>query len=54
LGAVSRFMSNAFEYGDTLLPQLESTVESVADVGEDDELSRPRVESNQPYLNFAT
>ncbi|KAI0048786.1 TBC-domain-containing protein [Auriscalpium vulgare] len=45
LGAISRFMSNAFEYGDALLPQSE---------GEDGELPSPKIESNQPYLNLAT
>ncbi|KAF8350949.1 hypothetical protein F5887DRAFT_1058935 [Amanita rubescens] len=43
LGAVSRFMSNAFEYGDTLLPQNEGR--------SDEETS---VETNQPYINLAT
>jgi len=46
LGAVSRFMSNAFEYGDALLPRPEG-----AD-GEDD--TTPHIESNQPYLSLAT
>ncbi|KAI0064014.1 TBC-domain-containing protein [Artomyces pyxidatus] len=46
LGAISRFMSNAFEYGDALLPQNEE------DAGED-ALTTP-IESNQPYLNLAT
>ena len=36
-------MSNAFEYGDALLPP--------ADTLDDNELS---IESNQPYLNLAT
>ncbi|KAF8993775.1 rab-GTPase-TBC domain-containing protein [Cyathus striatus] len=46
LGAVSRFMTNAFEYGDALLPRPE---------GEDGEESEPTpIESNQPYLNLAT
>ncbi|KAF9464905.1 TBC-domain-containing protein [Collybia nuda] len=49
LGAVSRFMTNAFEYGDTLLPQSES------ENSNDGETSpRPQIESNQPYLNLAT
>ncbi|KAL0570667.1 hypothetical protein V5O48_011291 [Marasmius crinis-equi] len=48
LGAVSRFMSNAFEYGDALLPPSEET-------GPDGEpLSPPPLPSNQPYLNLAT
>jgi TBC1 domain family member 8/9 len=45
LGAVSRFMSNAFEYGDALLPRPE---------GADEEDSPPQIESNQPYLSLAT
>ncbi|TFK23207.1 GTPase activating protein [Coprinopsis marcescibilis] len=47
LGAVSRFMSNAFEYGDALLPRPETKE------GEEPG-SPPPVESNQPYLNLAT
>lgn len=46
LGAVSRFMSNAFEYGDALLPRPEGADE------EDD--TPPHVESNQPYLSLGT
>ncbi|KAI0306008.1 TBC-domain-containing protein [Multifurca ochricompacta] len=46
LGAVSRFMSNAFEYGDALLPRPEGTDEKDSPV--------PQVESNQPYLSLAT
>ncbi|KAK7033909.1 hypothetical protein VNI00_012533 [Paramarasmius palmivorus] len=50
LGAVSRFMSNAFEYGDALLPQPETT-----ETGPDGEpLSPPPHPPNQPYLNLAT
>lgn len=37
-------MSNAFEYGDTLLPRAE---------GADPE-DPPQIESNQPYINLAT
>lgn len=49
LGAVSRFMTNAFEYGDALLPQPED------ETGEDGELSSPpHIAPNQPYLNLAT
>ncbi|KAG2011298.1 GTPase activating protein [Coprinopsis cinerea AmutBmut pab1-1] len=44
LGAVSRFMSNAFEYGDALLPRPENW----------DSDDAPHIESNQPYLNLAT
>ncbi|CAL1715268.1 unnamed protein product [Somion occarium] len=45
LGAVSRFMSNAFEYGDALLPRPD---------GSDLDDEPPPVESNQPYMNLAT
>ncbi|KAI0091573.1 TBC-domain-containing protein [Irpex rosettiformis] len=45
LGAVSRFMSNAFEYGDALLPRPE---------GSDPDDDPPPLESNQPYINLAT
>ncbi|KAH6916312.1 rab-GTPase-TBC domain-containing protein, partial [Coprinopsis sp. MPI-PUGE-AT-0042] len=47
LGAISRFMSNAFEYGDALLPRPEEKE------GEEPK-SPPPMESNQPYLNLAT
>lgn len=46
LGAISRFMTNAFEYGDALLPQAEGK--------EREEVESPHIESNQPYLNLAT
>ncbi|THU88069.1 TBC-domain-containing protein [Dendrothele bispora CBS 962.96] len=50
LGAVSRFMTNAFEYGDTLLPEPEEK-----EVGPDGEPVPPTpLASNQPYLNLAT
>ncbi|PIL24923.1 hypothetical protein GSI_12810 [Ganoderma sinense ZZ0214-1] len=45
LGAVSRFMSNAFEYGDALLPRPD---------GADPDVEAPPIESNQPYINLAT
>ncbi|TBU30608.1 rab-GTPase-TBC domain-containing protein [Dichomitus squalens] len=45
LGAVSRFMSNAFEYGDALIPRPE---------GADPDSEVPHIESNQPYMNLAT
>ncbi|KAI0917895.1 hypothetical protein AcW1_006904 [Taiwanofungus camphoratus] len=45
LGAVSRFMSNAFEYGDALLPRPE---------GSNTDDAPPQIESNQPYMNLAT
>jgi len=48
LGAVSRFMTNAFEYGDALLPEAKSTGET------DGEEPAPKIDSNQPYLNLAT
>ncbi|KAG6878283.1 hypothetical protein C0993_009641 [Termitomyces sp. T159_Od127] len=49
LGAVSRFMTNAFEYGDALLPPADD------EETKDGEPTTPRViESNQPYLNLAT
>ncbi|KAH7920520.1 TBC-domain-containing protein [Leucogyrophana mollusca] len=46
LGAVSRFMTNAFEYGDTLLPQTTDK--------ETGESAPEPIEPNQPYLNLAT
>ncbi|PFH46202.1 hypothetical protein AMATHDRAFT_70349 [Amanita thiersii Skay4041] len=49
LGAVSRFMTNAFEYGDALLPQNENRSQ-----GDCESSSSPSIESNQPYLNLAT
>ncbi|KAF9266678.1 TBC-domain-containing protein [Marasmius fiardii PR-910] len=50
LGAVSRFMSNAFEYGDALLPQPETS-----ETGPDGEpTTPPPLPTNQPYLNLAT
>jgi len=45
LGAVSRFMTNAFEYGDALLPQPDADSPSAAD----EPLSH-----NLPYLNLPT
>lgn len=42
-------MTNAFEYGDALLP--ESETEKAHD-GESP--PTPQIESNQPYLNLAT
>ena len=41
-------MSNAFEYGDALLP------ESASGESSDSDGTPPQVESNQPYLNLAT
>ncbi|EKM82068.1 hypothetical protein AGABI1DRAFT_70677 [Agaricus bisporus var. burnettii JB137-S8] len=49
LGAVSRFMTNAFEYGDALL----AGPETKEGEGEGSPKS-PQIESNQPYLNLAT
>ncbi|QRV89023.1 GTPase-activating protein GYP2 [Ceratobasidium sp. AG-Ba] len=45
LGAVSRFMTNAFEFGDALLP---------AAIGTEDGAGTPTVGSHVPYLNLAT
>ncbi|KAJ7231711.1 rab-GTPase-TBC domain-containing protein [Mycena haematopus] len=50
LGAVSRFMTNAFEYGDALLPPSEELPETNEQGGE----IPPTVPTNQPYLNLAT
>lgn len=41
-------MTNAFEYGDALLPQPENAEKT------DGESTPPPVESNTPYLNLAT
>lgn len=41
-------MSNAFEYGDALLP------ETTAGGSPDSDDPQPQIESNQPYLNLAT
>lgn len=41
-------MTNAFEYGDALLPRPEPKE------GEEVPQSPPPIESNQPYLNLAT
>ena len=38
-------MSNAFEYGDALIPRPE---------GADPDVEPPHIESNQPYINLAT
>ncbi|CAE6473441.1 unnamed protein product [Rhizoctonia solani] len=45
LGAVSRFMTNAFEFGDALLP---------TPLGTEDGAGAPTVAANVPYLNLAT
>ncbi len=43
-------MTNAFEYGDALLPEAEQS-----HIGEDGEpTSPPPIPTNQPYLNLAT
>ncbi|KAJ7709020.1 rab-GTPase-TBC domain-containing protein [Mycena rosella] len=52
LGAVSRFMTNAFEYGDALLPPPED--EQPAQLNEQGGETPPAVPTNQPYLNLAT
>ncbi|OJA15728.1 hypothetical protein AZE42_07251 [Rhizopogon vesiculosus] len=46
LGAVSKFMTNAFEYGDSLLPHQTD--------GETGETGPQQIGHNQPYLNLAT
>ncbi|KAG2147822.1 rab-GTPase-TBC domain-containing protein [Suillus bovinus] len=46
LGAVSKFMTNAFEYGDSLLPQHTDGKTGATGPG--------NIEHNQPYLNVAT
>jgi len=50
LGAVSRFMTNAFEYGDALLPDHKNGDEKA----DDESLLPPQVGSNTPYLHLAT
>ncbi|KAF9482599.1 TBC-domain-containing protein [Pholiota conissans] len=50
LGAVSRFMTNAFEYGDALLPQNNKS----SDATDSRPTSPAPIASNQPYLNLAT
>ncbi|KAG8689365.1 hypothetical protein FRC11_002935 [Ceratobasidium sp. 423] len=45
LGAVSRFMTNAFEFGDALLP---------SPLGTEDGAGTPTIAANVPYLNLAT
>ena len=40
-------MSNAFEYGDALLPRPEGAET-------DGDSPPPQIESNQPYMNLAT
>jgi hypothetical protein len=52
-------MSNAFEYGDALLLQPTSDAGAEPDdekgiENENEPMPRPRIESNQPYLNLAT
>ncbi|KAF7289041.1 hypothetical protein HMN09_01352300 [Mycena chlorophos] len=50
LGAVSRFMTNAFEYGDALLPPSDEEPIKNEQGGE----TPPAGPTNQPYLNLAT
>ncbi|KAJ7483335.1 rab-GTPase-TBC domain-containing protein [Mycena latifolia] len=52
LGAVSRFMTNAFEYGDALLPPPEDGTKP--ELNEQGGENPPIVPTNQPYLNLAT
>ncbi|KAG5642157.1 hypothetical protein DXG03_003541 [Asterophora parasitica] len=55
LGAVSRFMTNAFEYGDALLPAPEGADANHEGADDGREPTSPSIiESNQPYLNLAT
>ncbi|KAI6101134.1 rab-GTPase-TBC domain-containing protein [Pisolithus sp. B1] len=69
LGAVSRFMSNAFEYGDALLDaghergarddhgfgeRRGQQREDGADLGSDPQKCAAEIGNNQPYLNLAT
>ncbi|KAF8517918.1 rab-GTPase-TBC domain-containing protein [Hysterangium stoloniferum] len=49
LGAVSRFMTNAFEYGDEMLQQASHPLRTAEDIS-----SASEVGTNQPYLNLAT
>jgi hypothetical protein len=51
LGAVSRFMTNAFEYGDALLPHHNAPS---GDVENGTAPVAHGVESNAPYLNLPT
>ncbi|KAF4611272.1 hypothetical protein D9613_006620 [Agrocybe pediades] len=53
LGAVSRFMTNAFEYGDALLPKPDNAP-ATGESGDQEVSSPPPIPSNQPYLNLAT
>ncbi|CAG7851504.1 Putative GTPase-activating protein AN11010 [Serendipita indica DSM 11827] len=54
LGTVSRFMTNAFEYGDALLPEEGEKMSPIPnEVSANTELA-PSLPSNQPYLNRAT
>lgn len=46
-------MSNAFEYGDALLPQFEPPASEAPAQAGSESGSQP-VGSNQPYLNLAT
>ncbi|KAK7031705.1 rab-GTPase-TBC domain-containing protein [Favolaschia claudopus] len=50
LGAVSRFMTNAFEYGDALQPPSDEPPQTNEQGGE----TPPSLPTNQPYLNLAT
>jgi len=56
LGSVSRFMSNAFEYGDAALeqPPPSPTPSSDEPVSANTEPTPSTIPSNQPYLNIAT
>lgn len=55
LGTVSRFMTNAFEYGDALLPdELKAPPPPSSEVSANTPSTASSVASNQPYLNKAT
>ncbi|KIM22819.1 hypothetical protein M408DRAFT_277951 [Serendipita vermifera MAFF 305830] len=56
LGTVSRFMTNAFEYGDALQPEngQPAPVTPQTEVSANSPSANPEVASNQPYLNKAT
>lgn len=54
LGAISRFMSNAFEYGDALMPQPEETKKVDEPKQASEEPDQQPMSTNQPYLNLAT
>ncbi|PVG04743.1 putative MDR1-Mac1p interacting protein [Serendipita vermifera] len=54
LGTVSRFMTNAFEYGDALLPKAEQGTPEVPKEVSANTMPLAPSSTNQPYLNKAT